>query len=248
MNKSYIYDNDKVIVIDDKGNDKKIDNNDKINDILVSENVIETLNSKKIKIKEILLKLKDIEKPNKKVFIIDTIKSILTYEFVFLLTFLLLTIWELEGEYLSFELASYIIMASMVIVPIIDIRKHLLNYKKEKQDYQEKVLYKMQYSSINKLLDRERKNLKSLQNNNKIQTKLDKIKVQKVNDLPRLKELRSIFQEMKEISIYSDILSKFYKRGTLENKMHEIHEPLIIELTEKYFDDINNKKIKKKKN
>ena len=244
MNKSYIYDNDKVIVIDDKGNDKKIDNNDNFKEILVSENVIKELKKKKDKIKKTLLDLKNINKPNKKRYIIKTIASILKYEILLILIFLMFVIWEAMEEYLSFEITAYMIISLMIIIPIVAIRKYFLKYKLEKKDYQEKLSYEIQFYNINKLLSKEKEKLDNLKHNDEV-SKRETVygEVNRVNDIERFKELKRKFQEIKEVSNNSDKLLKSFEKGVLEEK---IHNPLIMEMNKGYFNDRNDKKLIKR--
>ena len=65
MNEKYIYNNDKVVVIDEDGNKKVVNNSSNFNNILVSENIIEKFpkneNISLAKIAEEILQFENIE-------------------------------------------------------------------------------------------------------------------------------------------------------------------------------------------
>ena len=58
MNKECVYVDEKIVVSDENGNNRIIENSDKINEILVQENVVEAIEEKTLELKEKLIQNK----------------------------------------------------------------------------------------------------------------------------------------------------------------------------------------------
>ena len=60
MNKEYVYKDGKVLVIDENGNQKILDYYDNLDDVLIQENLIETMQNKEQKLERKISHLKKI--------------------------------------------------------------------------------------------------------------------------------------------------------------------------------------------
>ena len=248
MNEKYIYNNDKVVVIDEDGNKKVVNNSSNFNNILVSENIIEKLIYEKNNIQEHLEHLETVKKPDKKKYIIKSFISILSYEFILILFLIVSIMVEIINDAFAFEEVIYVIMCGMMIVPIYEIGRKISKYMIANKKYNEKMSYQMQLYGINKLLTKENKNLHNLQENNYVvREEINNNKVQEVSDLNELIQLRNKIKLIKDTSYKRDKLYKYYKKNLLLSKMQDQYSSDTIQIAKDYFEDTDNKKLVKKK-
>lgn len=187
MNKEYICLDGKAIIEDENGNKKIEDYNDNLDEILVQENLIETLEET----------IKELEKKDKSLDKIKKMKSfkpwglvMLCYLVVFPLGMLytdsmLKLIGDVSANYFNIKLASICIFGVFIPSGIICNDYMSFKYNKKLANGTEKEL---KYAREQLVLEKEKLDtLKSEKMNKKENTE---IKVIKVHDLERLKNLK----------------------------------------------------------
>lgn len=219
MNKEIIKVNDKVIVEDEMGNKKEVNNYDNIEKILESENIIESLEDKR---KSILNNISSIQSSlflSKKGYKFE--KSIQIIGTIILGAFSLIAI---NGSSYTFNLISKIIIFLISTLSFYGISNILVKFGIKTAKMLKNTLYGYEVSleCVEKDLDKEKEKLEKLNNekenitleNNQLE--IVKLNNEKIND----------YDSKYEYILYSfsdsyDYLVKWYKEGILKEKENE---------------------------
>lgn len=254
MNQEFIDSSQSTIVIDENGNRTIREHKENIEEILIQENLIETLEGKRNKIIEELnsIKIKDYYLP-----IIPFIgEAIILLDFYFILslipntTSVFETLVSVINEYKiigTVTLASFIPISLGVFIDSDYIRyKYQKNHKKglEKklEKLEEKIKEEKEYlNSLNN--EKEKEYLNSL--NNKDNS--NKATITRVNDtnqiMQNLDELLDLYYQ---IGMNEEEYLKYYQTQTLPNKLKGAYTPKEIKEINNYFDAQRKSYVKKR--
>lgn len=228
MNKEYKIINDEVIVIDEYGKETTRKNNDKIDEILISENKIELLNDKIIGfVREKRLEnnsLKEIEK---------NIRYNNLWNFILLIIsiFIALLLNMNLAEYLFIFSLTYLFRITATISEYIDfkhIKKRIKGLNVGKKSLEEE-------------LSKEREKLKQL-NLEKEFVKSSGLVVKKVDDreeLSDISKLANIYNIYYDCGYHEDEYMRYYKNNCLERKLMKTYtfDEMEIEIIKENFQD-----------
>ena len=257
MNLSYVYSDGKIVVIDEKGNSKKLDYNDKLDDILVSENIIEELNNRKEEILESLNLVVNSKKPSIKKLWFDISLSSILYSILFILVEIIM-LWAATGfndEYISNIIPkNFFSVYSIVFFPTIVLFTFFAKYLKYQENnykYKTKLGYVFELKKLNKMLKEEKKKLKELQINKTIIQTKENLSVSQVNYLDKLKLLRDTLDFYNTLGYNENEFFEYYQNGELEEKLGDTLTNEEVYMAKDYFRKKEEKRLiktKKRKN
>lgn len=239
MNKECVYVDEKIVVSDENGNNRIIENSDKINEILVQENVVEAIEEKIEELKEKLIQnkvSKHFIPENFLTAICGLIISYLLFKYVFkvnILTDLII------GPF------NPIFLMGGIIIPafsLFDVFRYF-DYKQMKKEKQGDIL---EYNYLSKKLEQEKSKLEELKKEQVIISDPQEFKVEKVDDFERLKELRNKLCLYNRLGYNMNKYYRYYQAGKLEKKLsRQYDESSICEIKE-YFETKDSSLVKKK--
>ena len=239
MIKECVYVDEKVVVSDENGNNRIIENSDKINEILVQENVVEAIEEKIEELKEKLIKnkvSKHFVPENFLTTICGLIISDLLFKYVFkvnILTDLII------GPF------NPIFLMGGIIIPafsLFDVFKYF-DYKQMKKEKQGDIL---EYKYLSKKLEQEKSKLEELKKEQVIISDPQEFKVEKVDDLERLKELRNKLSLYNRLGYNMNKYYRYYQAGRLEEKLSRQYDESSISEIREYFETKDSSLVKKK--
>lgn len=239
MNKECVYVDEKIVVSDENGNNRIIENSDKINEILVQENVVEAIEEKIEELKEKLIKNKVSKHFIPEYFlatICGLIISYLSFKYVFkvnILTDLII------GPF------NPIFLMGGIIIPafsLFDVFKYF-DYKQMKKEKQGDIL---EYKYLSKKLEQEKSKLEELKKEQVIISDPQEFKVEKVDDLERLKELRNKLSLYNRLGYNMNKYYRYYQEGKLEKKLSRQYDESSISEIMEYFETKDSSLVKKK--
>lgn len=243
MNKAYNFINDKAIVIDENGNCTQTEYYDNLHNVLVEENLIETIEKE-------IENLKD-QKTN-----INSSKSIKKYiplaSILVFLTILILPMFIggnsifINSIFGKVNLLSFTkIFLGTFFIPIALTYDYMIySAINQKIKTSTSIDYKIDY--LNKKLVEERQKLDELKNN-KINTEKDStLKFAKVNDVEKLKQLKHYLELYGYLGYDTKKLYKYLEKGNLEKKLSKYCDNEDIELAKIFLEEKGPKLVKKK--
>lgn len=239
MNKECVYVDEKIVVSDENGNNRIIENSDKINEILVQENVVEVIEKKTLELKEKLIKNKVSKHFIPECFlatICGLIISYLSFKYVFkvnILTDLII------GSF------NPIFLMGGITIPafsLFDVFKYF-DYKQMKKEKQGDIL---EYNYLSKKLEQEKSKLEELKKEQVIISDSQEFKVEKVDDLERLKELRNKLSLYNRLGYNMNKYYRYYQAGKLEKKLSRQYDESSISEIREYFETKDSSPVKKK--
>ena len=253
MNKEITFINGNTIVEDEKGNKKEIENSTNLNDILIQENIVESLDNKEMQLNEDISnkqkKINESKKGSKSLGYIYIIMSILTP----LISYMLFdyiggskAILENLGN-LSFTELMTIFLSSIEIIGMGIV------YKEEKDNTKtlEKELsgLETELEYVRKDLELQREQLNKL---NEEKTLIDnsdskELRIEKVNDEEQLMAQEERLNLYYKLGYYYKKLKNYYEKGILRNKMSKYYNEDGLELIDEYFEEHNQTLFKAKK-
>lgn len=244
MNKNYIYIDGKVIISDKNGNNKQQEYYDNLDEVLIKENVIEEIENR---IKELNRK-KDSFK-NKKF-----MPTSLFY-FISAIPISPFLLWMISGAnpFITDVSSIFGTISSAALCTITTatgfIPFGLLITKIEYNDYKRKIKDEQATDCELEFLKSqlvEKKELLNKLKNDKSRDKEDKTFRSKfVEDTKELKELHTLSRTYYDLSYNSEKYYKYYKKGKLEEKLHNYYNDFEIELAKDYLEEKGPTLIKK---
>lgn len=244
MNKEYIYKDGKALVIDENGNQKTIDYYDNLDEVLIQEDLLETMKNKINKLE------KEISQYNK-----GTKFS---------------NFWEIFEPFLMFTLLPAILvpifcyfLGGNSVVPISPIELGLcystffsipggllsfgMYLKKRGIEKEQKAKQtQLQYLRIEYDLKREYlEQLKLDKSNSKV---TDEFYVSKVDNIQALKSLRNFLSFCYDLGYNEDKYFKYYQKGKLDSYLGEFINEFGIQFANKHFEEKEPILVKKKVN
>lgn len=239
MNKECVYVDEKIVVSDENGNNRIIQNSDRINEILVQENVVEVIEEKTLELKEKLIKNK-VSKHFIPDYFLTTICgliiSVLVFKYVYKLNILT---DPMIGPFNAIFLMGGIIIPAFSLFDIFGY----VDYKQKKKENHGDIL---EYNYLSKKLEQEKSKLEELKKEQVIISEPQEFKVEKVDDLERLKELRNKLSLYNSLGYNMDKYYRYYQSGRLEEKLSGQYDESSISEIREYFETKDSFPVKKK--
>lgn len=253
MNKEYFYINDQVIVEDRYRNKRMVDNCDNLEELLIQENVIETIENKIQDLKKENKRFKT----NKKRVILPFIRGIImviVISAVFPMT--LYCVGGGAGDVIintifgSMKFSTFMTIIGPVIGTYVGGFYFSLDYRDYKQEHQEQNGIINTIEFLQKDLEIEKEKYEELQknkNNVNEKTEVKKFKVVQINDTERLQELTD------RIALYHDCgyngkkYYKYYqKHCELPKKILKMYDDEEQDFIEEYLEEKGPQLVKRK--
>ena len=239
MNKECVYVDEKIVVSDENGNNRIIENSDKINEILVQENVVEAIEEKTLELKEKLIKNK-VSKHFIPEYFLATICGLIISDLLFKYVFKVNILTDLIiGPF------NPIFLMGGIIIPtfsLFDVFRYF-DYKQMKKEKQGDIL---EYNYLSKKLEQEKSKLEELKKEQVIISDPQEFKVEKVDDLERLKELRNKLSLYNRLGYNMNKYYRYYQAGKLEKKLSRQYDESSISEIKEYFETKDSSLVKKK--
>jgi len=253
MNKEYIYINGNIIVSDEKGNKKPIQNYDNIEEILIQENLIETI-EKEIESLEQKLNTKNKSSIAKKYPLLYSLRylgaclitSIIgSYSFVFAINFLEPTATALPLS--NFQNCLY---ASTIIMSIYGIFFSFIDYTNNKSEIKKEKGNISKLEFLKNSLEEEKTKLKELISKKEINNttcKEEDFKVVEVDDKEVLKQLKATLNLYYNCGYNEKKYYKYHEQGILKEKLKKSYPEYDIEKVEEYLEKNQEKNLTRKR-
>lgn len=222
MNKEYIYKDGKALVIDENDNQRTLDYCDNLDDVLVQENLIETMEKE---IKNLETEISEIKKESKFSKCLNILWPFLIFTFGPLIT--MITLCNLFGinqvltlpllGTLDFGTAVGILGSTAFSIP--GSLMSLANYFKEKRFERDEKGKETQLEYLKKLLIEQKEDLEELKLD-KSNTKTSKdFSVSRVDDIEALKKLKNYLSFYYNLGCNEEKYFKYYQKGKLDNHL-----------------------------
>ena len=240
MNQGYTYKEGKAIVKTDKGVKEPIEYYDNLNEALVQENLIETMENNILSLEK---ESEEYKKINKKPYIP-----------IYLLTELLMAIvaapaWAyLLGNsdvYVSFANSIFLIFP-VVFLPLGSCIE-LGMYRNHKNLLKEEKGINSELEFLKKQVIVEKEKLNTLKKEKNIDKNNGKIRVVEVSDLELLKRLKKSLDLYFDLGYNEDAYYKYYQNNTLDANLSQDYNGAEIEIAKKYLEEKGPKLTKKRK-
>lgn len=250
MNKEYTYIDGKAIIKDEKENQNPIEYYDNLDEVLVQENLIETMQNEITKLEE---ESKEYKKNNKKRYIPITLPlaSLITIFGVPALFYLfgytniysstISTIFGPMNEAILHSSVFYVLVS-----PIIGLTEFCMynNYKNMKND--EKGINN-QLEFLKEQIVIEKEYLKELLKNKTSSNNNEEFRIVKVNDLEVLRTLRSCLEFYYDLGYNEQKYSKYLEQGKLNDKLNKYYTEGAIQVAQEHLEEKGPKLVKNKK-
>ena len=239
MNKNYIYMDGKAIINDEMGNQTSIEYYDNLDQVLVKENIIETMEKR---IKELENESKNYSKKKRRFFIPYT----LLCGIILLLIAPPITIGLVTGTnpylyYVDTILGStnYVLLTTLVmaisISPAIAFTT-IWEYAHHKEDLRKENGINSELEFLKRQIEEERKSLASLQQEKTKNEEKKDYQIIEVNDLQQLRMLKNYLMFYYDLGYNSKKYYKYYRQGQLDDILDERYDDINICLAKKYFE------------
>ncbi len=246
MNKEYTYIDGKVIVSDENGKQTLIDYYDNLDEILIQENLIETMEDK-ISILE--KESKEYKKHNTKHYI----PFFLLMALMIIVAFSVLFIHGLENLYISTSIGEMnlklfmFIAISAITLPaagFMELDRYIKykNWLKREKGINSELEVLKQQIMVEKEKLVELKSKKTRTNENQ------EFRVVEVNDLERLKTLKGWLNLYYDLGYNGEKYYKYYQQGKLDAKLGKHYNDLGIEIAKEYLEEKGPTLVKRRKN
>lgn len=219
MNKEYIYLDGKVIVEDEKGNKKVVEYQDNIKEILVQENLIETMEKKQ---KELTKKL-NANKENNKPYIPYIVPAAL---FAFLIAkpimgtlFGVDTAMTVDTIFGTMNFMTPILGVTGVIVFSFATALEILSYSQYRLDKKSRRAAAAEYEYLQKELKTQKEILEKMRKDKAKTLDDGKFKIEKVNHLEKLKTLKGWLILYSNLGFSAEKYYKLYQNNQLEETL-----------------------------
>lgn len=223
MNQEYVYIDGKVIVKTDKEIKKPISYYDNLNEVLIQENVIETI---KECISTLEQESENYKKTNKKYHISFIIPATLLMTTI--LSPILFSILVSTNGAISCSL-----FLSAVFLPLATIAE-LQSYRYHKNLLKTEKGINSQLDFLKNQIIVESEKLNNLKKEKKLDKENNDFKVVEVSDLEKLKKLKEWLNIYFDLGYNCDEYYKYWQNGTLDVKLSENYDDEEIEVAKKY--------------
>ena len=249
MNKEYTYIDGKVILRDDNGNQTLTEYYDNLDDVLIQENLIETMENEIEKSNNKYLELSNETKGCKKTNL--TKKVILPHAILTIIALFIPAILELL---IPVPLSSTIIpnfkvwltAFSFVLTQMLVTPMTLQNYSSYNESLKKKNGIQTELKHLNEQLMKEKQKLQSLIENKTKQKENKEFRVVKVNDLEQLKELRNNIAFYYDLGYNQEKFYKYFERDNLDKKLNSYYTEEGVKEAKEYIESTAPQLVKKK--
>lgn len=247
MNKEYIYLDGKVVIEDEDGNKRLTDYSDKLDEILIQENLIETMEDNLSEIEQEIIDTSDTIRKKKKSFYFMPIYGIAFISFIYLLfnnftassfellnmPFLKIFGYNITGGFILTAFSS-ITCASFLLFDCLEYKK-LKRYSNGLTSEKDKLA---------ECLSREQQKLNKMNESKNNIIKSEQFFVKQVDDNATLDELESYLQLYFACGYNEDIYANYYINGILQKKLGRYYSKDRLDEIESYLKESKN--VKKK--
>lgn len=249
MNKEYTYIDGKVIVEDENGNKKVREYNNKLDKILVQENVIEAMEDQILILEE---ESKYYEKINPKRYIpIILPVGLLTLAIA---PSVILSLVEginiftttIDTVFGTINKAAVSTLAMAVpTIPLVSIFElAFYNQYRDSQQKEKAVNSELEYLKKQIILEKEK--LETLQKEKTNEETKKEFKVVKVNDLQALQTLKNSLYLYYDLGYNGEKYYKYYLQGKLDRKLDKYYNDTGIEIAKEYLEENGPQLVKRK--
>lgn len=247
MNKEYTYFNGKAIIRNENGNQPPIEYYDNLDAVLVQENVIETMEDRISFLEEESKKYKTDRKHYIPIFTL-TMATIILASFFGLCSNMLTTMFTttVDTVFGPMNEALFCAILTLPSLPLIGgvefsiYDKYIEGLKKGKG-------INCELEFLKKQVMEEREKLIELKKDKTISDNKKEFRVVEVNDLERLKALRSLFSLYYNLGYYDEKLYDYYQKGKLDSKLSECFNEEEIQAAKEYLEEKGPTLVKKRK-
>jgi len=247
MNKEYVYTfGGKVTIIDENGQQKKVEYYDNIDKVLIKENVIEKIEKQ---INELENKSKQYEKSksNKLFCIIPLLGGIITSLIGPLLAVSMITGQSLTSLALSSAYSSHILSVTTMVFPFglfIGATMSIAEYSQYRTGLKEAKGINSELDYLRAQITKEKAELITLENNKSNNNKDKQARIVRINDAEELKKIKKDLAQYHELGSNIDKYYRYNMQGKLDNKLPN---NIDINLAKEYLEEKGPSLVKKKK-
>ncbi len=234
MNREYIYHDGKALVIDENNAQKNVDYYDNLDKVLVQENLIETMEEK---IKELEKESADFKMKNKKHYIPYRFLEAEIMPVLLVLTTLLIGNGMVGGYPRIMQVcATFIKIFPVVILPFAAMLEYI-HYNDYKMLKQKEKGINNELDFLKKQIEKEKEYLETLKREKTHNNVNDEFKMIEVDDLQKLKELRSKLELYYILGYNDEKYYKYYQKGCLDEKLEKDYNEADIQLVKEYLEE-----------
>ena len=249
MNKEYTYIDGKVIVEDENGNKKVREYNNKLDEILVQENIIEAMEAQILILEE---ESKFHKKNNPKRYIpIIFPMGILT---VAIVPSVLINFADSANAYTTIvntifgpmsKAAAFTLSMSVGAIPVVSFFEWLF-YDQHKSSVKREKGVNSELEFLKKQIIIEKEKLANLQNEKTKTEEKKEFKVVKVNDIQKLKTLRNFLNLYFDLGYNGEKYYKYYLQDKLDRKLSGYYSDEEKEIAKEYLEEKGPQLVKRK--
>lgn len=213
MNKNYICNNGNVAVIDENGNSRSVEYTDNLEEMLIQENLIEEM-EKRIK------KLGNVSESNKR-YIPNFVPAVFLAMIISkTMIFPSMGVDEVINTIFGvINLSTAATVGTGICTLPLAILMDTIVYYQEKQKRKEKSATVAEYEYLEKEIEIQKQKLEELKQDKTKPNDTTEFKVEKVNDLDVLNQLRSSLVLYKNLGYSLEKYYKLYEKGKLEEHL-----------------------------
>ena len=248
MNKEYTYFDGKAIIRNENGNQPPIEYYDNLDAVLVQENVIETMEDRISFLEEESKKYKTDRKHY--IPILLPMCTLLTAIFPSIFAYGLgnadLYITTVNTVFGPMNEALLYTISTLPVLPFIGGVEYIM-YDKYKEGLKTGKGINCELEFLKKQVMEEREKLIELKKDKTVSDNKKEFRVVEVNDLERLKALRSLFSLYYNLGYYDEKLYDYYQKGKLDSKLSERFNEEEIQAAKEYLEEKGPTLVKKRK-
>lgn len=249
MNKEYTYIDGKVIIKDENGNQTPVEYYDGLDEVLVQENVVETIENEIINLEKESLDYKKYNKRHYIPFIFPLIALMTTIGVPAMFYWLghsavyINTIDTIFGP--MNEALLYSSVFSTLFLPLAGLMEFIM-YRQHKDRLKEEKGINSELEFLNKQIIEEKEHLVELKKEKTKNESEKQFRVVKVDDLERLKALKSWLNLYYDLGYNGEKYYDYYQKGKLDTKLGKYYNDKGIEVAKEYLEEKGQTLVKKK--
>lgn len=248
MNKEYIYKDGKALIIDENDNQKTVNYYDNLDEVLVQEDLIESMEEEIKKLEKETSQYKKESKFSRKFWV--------WYPFL-LFTFAPLIMIPLLSNFFGvngmintslFGTISRGTFLGLIATPLFAIPGSLLTlaiYSKEKGLEQEQKGKETQLEYLKRNLVEQKENLEELKSDKTSSKEVEGFYVSKVDNIEALKKLRNFLSFYYDLGYNEEKYFRYYQKGKLDSYLGKFVNDAGIQFANQYFEEKGPTLVKK---
>ena len=250
MNKGYTYIDGKVIISDENGNHTQSEYYDNLDQILVQENVIEEMESRIQKLTKEVEKYPEAKKRYIPMYLYSVLGVILIAPplLVWTLTGINPYLGNIDTVFGSVNQVLFLTLATGSCALPLGLVFTLTDYSKFRDRAKRGKGLNSELEFLKLQIDKEKETLVRLKEEKTRNNENTEFRSTQVNDKQQLEALRS-YSELYYVLGYDEKkLSRLYKKGKLDEKLHKYYDDAEIELAKKHLEEKGPVLVKKRNN